>query len=216
MNIRRNLSTLAALTVLLLPAYAQSAADHLQCMKIKDAVGKAKYTADLAPKDLAFAASAGCTILLPAKQLCVQVAKSNVMPTPPVAAPGEEAQRYLCYKTKCPKTDGISTSELDQFGTHAVQTKQVGMVCAPVGPGSTCSDGIQNGSEIAVDCGGPSCASCGTCTDGIKNGAESDVDCGGPVNGCPRCGPLDFCLSDIDCPGFPYHCSELYHQCEIL
>ncbi len=45
---------------------------------------------------------------------------------------------------------------------------------------STCSDGIQNGDESGLDCGG-SCDSCeaGNCSDGIQNGDESGLDCGG-------------------------------------
>ncbi len=70
-------------------------------------------------------------------------------------------------------------------------------------PGS-CTDGIANGDETDVDCGG-SCKACGdgagcsvaadctskvcastcaapTCSDGVQNGLENGVDCGGP---CP-------------------------------
>ena len=51
------------------------------------------------------------------------------------------------------------------------------------GTSPTCSDGVQNGNETGVDCGGPDCAPCSTgatCTDGIQNGNETGVDCGGP------------------------------------
>ncbi|PKV51990.1 putative secreted protein (Por secretion system target) [Aquimarina sp. MAR_2010_214] len=47
----------------------------------------------------------------------------------------------------------------------------------------TCNDGIQNGNETGVDCGGPDCDPCTvdpTCNDGIQNGNETGVDCGGP------------------------------------
>ncbi|ANQ48104.2 family 31 carbohydrate-binding protein [Flammeovirga sp. MY04] len=44
----------------------------------------------------------------------------------------------------------------------------------------TCNDGIQNGDETGVDCGGSSCTACPTCDDGIQNGQETGVDCGGP------------------------------------
>ena len=49
----------------------------------------------------------------------------------------------------------------------------------------TCSDGLQNGSEVGVDCGG-SCSACvaPTCTDGVKNGNEVGVDCGGSCSAC--------------------------------
>lgn len=50
---------------------------------------------------------------------------------------------------------------------------------APCGPAS-CTDGIQNGDETGVDCGGSSCPACPTCSDGIQNGDETGVDCGGP------------------------------------
>src|SRR4051794_33806548 len=37
-----------------------------------------------------------------------------------------------------------------------------------------------------------------TCTDGLKNGSESDVDCGGA---CPRCGNGKICATRSDCVG---------------
>lgn len=58
--------------------------------------------------------------------------------------------------------------------------------CAGGGVGPTCTDGVQNGSETGVDCGGPDCAACPTCNDGIQNGSETGVDCGGPD--CAPCG----------------------------
>ena len=57
--------------------------------------------------------------------------------------------------------------------------------CVTSGGGPTCSDGIQNGDETGVDCGG-SCPACPpTCDDGIQNGDETGVDCGG--SSCPPC-----------------------------
>ncbi|MCB0755005.1 MAG: S8 family serine peptidase [Flavobacteriales bacterium] len=52
-------------------------------------------------------------------------------------------------------------------------------------PCATCSDGIQNGDEEGVDCGGSSCSACVTCSDGIKNGDEEGIDCGGSF--CAPC-----------------------------
>lgn len=83
----------------------------------------------------------------------------------------------------------------------------------------TCRDGVKNGEETDVDCGGVclrctpghSCrgpADCtsrlceaGTCAapscnDRIKNGMETDVDCGGSCKGCPE---GHFCSSSKDC-----------------
>jgi len=76
-------------------------------------------------------------------------------------------------------------------------------------PAPTCSDGVKNGDESDVDCGGR-CAPCAdgrscntardcrsgqcdnnvctpvpSCTDGVKDGTESDVDCGGSCSPCP-------------------------------
>ncbi len=45
--------------------------------------------------------------------------------------------------------------------------------------GVSCFNGIQDGDETGVDCGG-SCVPCATCDDGIKNGQETGIDCGGP------------------------------------
>ncbi|MBL8613701.1 MAG: hypothetical protein JNL38_40550 [Myxococcales bacterium] len=98
-----------------------------------------------------------------------------------------------------------------------------GGTCAP--PAN--NDGIQNGTETDVDCGGgaptnaPKCATgkmCGdtsdcnnvlctggvcdppTATDGLKNGTETDVDCGGaaPTN-APKCKNNRACGAGADC-----------------
>ncbi len=50
----------------------------------------------------------------------------------------------------------------------------------------TCNDGIQNGGETGIDCGGQ-CPPCPTCNDGIQNGDESGIDCGGSVCGLCDC-----------------------------
>ncbi len=62
---------------------------------------------------------------------------------------------------------------------------------------TTCNDGIQNGDETGIDCGG-SCPPCGTCNDGIQNGNETSVDCGGSC-GYPQVdftGPSTICQGD--------------------
>jgi len=57
----------------------------------------------------------------------------------------------------------------------------------------TCSDGIQNGNEDGVDCGGD-CSDCISCFDGIQNGNETGIDCGGDCE--------EDCLTTItDCSG---------------
>ncbi len=51
----------------------------------------------------------------------------------------------------------------------------------------SCSDGVQNGLEGGVDCGGACPNACPTCGDGIQNQGESGVDCGGPCGPCATC-----------------------------
>ncbi|MBX7082571.1 MAG: hypothetical protein K1X88_25425 [Nannocystaceae bacterium] len=88
--------------------------------------------------------------------------------------------------------------------------------------GDACNDGVRNGDETDVDCGGSCPAGCGdgqgcmadgdcasgdceggtcqptpTCEDGVQNGDETDVDCGGT---CPDlCGDGQGCAADDDC-----------------
>lgn len=86
----------------------------------------------------------------------------------------------------------------------------------------SCSDGVANGDEPAVDCGSVACGLCrmgagcvvdancasgfcdqglcrdpGRCDDGVVNGRESSPDCGGGT--CPRCADLSECRDDSDC-----------------
>ncbi|MEM9051708.1 MAG: Ig domain-containing protein [Bacteroidota bacterium] len=62
---------------------------------------------------------------------------------------------------------------------------------------ATCDDGIQNGDETGIDCGGTNCIlPCPppSCFDGIQNGQETGIDCGAP--GCPEC-PMPTCDDGI-------------------
>lgn len=90
-------------------------------------------------------------------------------------------------------------------------------------PAPSCENGIQDGDETDVDCGGSCGDTCGTgqgcegdddclstecgagmtcedppsCTNAILDGDETDVDCGGPD--CDPCDDGDDCLEDSDC-----------------
>ncbi|MEE9440208.1 MAG: M43 family zinc metalloprotease [Saprospiraceae bacterium] len=70
--------------------------------------------------------------------------------------------------------DGNTYASGGSFGSNETTNFCVGGGTAP-----TCNDGIMNGNETGIDCGG-SCDACPTCNDGIQNGNETDVDCGGP------------------------------------
>ncbi len=93
-------------------------------------------------------------------------------------------------------------------------------ICGGMAQGG-CSDGIKNGTETDVDCGG-TCAACGDgksclhasdcssgscnnnlcqaaapgCSDGMLDGDETDVDCGGS---CAPCADGKMCLHATDC-----------------
>jgi len=74
----------------------------------------------------------------------------------------------------------------------------------------TCFDGVKNGLEEGIDCGGL-CSPCINCFDGIQNChdglCEEGIDCGGPCPPCPTC--FDgiqnchdgLCEEGIDCGG---------------
>jgi hypothetical protein len=102
-----------------------------------------------------------------------------------------------------------------------------------VAPTNLCADGVRDGNETDVDCGGgcapcavgrlcalPAdcgsgacvghvCASVNTCADFALDGNETDVDCGGS---CAPCGDGRACLGNSDCAsgtcGGSGHCIE--------
>ncbi len=67
---------------------------------------------------------------------------------------------YISYNTSC--ACGTATS----CGTSTIALVNT----------SSCTDGIQNGAETGVDCGG-TCTPC-HCSDGIQNNGEDGIDCG--------------------------------------
>lgn len=75
--------------------------------------------------------------------------------------------------------------------------------CVGGGSGPSCDDGIQNGDETGVDCGGSCPNPCPTCDDGIQNQGETGVDCGGPCAPCPTCddGIQNGDETGVDCGG---------------
>ena len=63
---------------------------------------------------------------------------------------------------------------------------------------ATCMDGVQNGAETGVDCGGAMCAACVVgCFDGLENGTETDIDCGGTC--AANCVVTQGCAGNADC-----------------
>lgn len=94
------------------------------------------------------------------------------------------SERWQCEEWSSCSIDGRQTrkcTDLNKCGTTKKKPTTV-KECTYI---PTCSDGIQNGDETGVDCGG-SCPPCPipACDDGVQNQGEEDVDCGGP---CPPC-----------------------------
>jgi hypothetical protein len=107
----------------------------------------------------------------------------------------------------------------------------VGGLCKSVAP----ADGVKNGDETDVDCGGskaPACAdgkaclvkmdcSSGVCTtklcqvptstDGVQNGDETGVDCGGTSTAAPKCPAGMGCLTNADCDNIK--CDTVQKKC---
>ncbi len=81
---------------------------------------------------------------------------------------------------------------------------EIAICGTPANGNPTCTDGVQNGNETGVDCGG-SCPPCvtATCFDGIQNQGETGVDCGGPCPACISCndGIQNGNETGVDCGG---------------
>ncbi len=130
-----------------------------------------------------------------------------------VCPAGQVCAAGACYPGDC--VSAICTATQVCYDGGCADTSCIGVLCpsgAVCQAGAcridTCGDGVQNGDETGIDCGG-SCGPCepgmdctvakdcdsrvcgdaGTCrppscSDGVRNGQEGDVDCGGA---CPPC-----------------------------
>jgi len=67
----------------------------------------------------------------------------------------------------------------------------------------SCTDGIQNGNETDIDCGGSGCAACPNCFNGIQDGNETGIDCGPSCAQPCHCtdGVLSGDETNVDCGG---------------
>ncbi len=102
-----------------------------------------------------------------------------------------DACMYMITEGQATRMSNYVSSSLQNLVTNASNVCEEGAGGGGSGGGGntpTCDDGIQNGQETGVDCGGPDCEPCeteATCGDGIQNGNETGIDCGGPD--CPPC-----------------------------
>ncbi len=103
-----------------------------------------------------------------------------------------ETQARFAIESTCDKVGGYSYgnngSQPNGTWSNDLGYGRVNAYAAVLSVGSapdpTCDDGIQNGNEAGIDCGGD-CAPCPTCNDGVQNGNETGVDCGG--SDCAAC-----------------------------
>ena len=131
---KKGLATAAVAALLTALAGSSAAQDHLKCYKVRDAAGKAQYTANLnglAPEN-------GCSIRVPGSMLCTQATKSNVTPAPQGGGPsGTPAGTFVCYKLRCPKTVIAGVTVTDQFASRIVTPSTPRLLCAPASAAGT-------------------------------------------------------------------------------
>jgi hypothetical protein len=173
------------------------AGDCVQCLNASQCPGSPT------PCSLPICTNGVCGMLpAPNGTLCAPPSCNGSIFTPP----------SICIASAC-----VPGATIDCAGGGAVCNPGTG--CMP----PTCTDGIQDGTETDVDCGGPACPACppgekcaldsdcitnacdavtktcapNQCLDHRQDGIETDVDCGGGV--CPACAPGKKCLLDGDC-----------------
>lgn len=140
-------------------------------------------------------------------------------------AVGQDCKSGLCTDAKCAVPTGNPNGK-DPGGECTVgQDCKSGVCTEGKCAEPTPTDGVLNGDETDIDCGGataPKCARGRGCkaptdcdtnacveskctdpshTDGTKNGNETGVDCGGPDADSPRCKEGEGCKASDDCLG---------------
>ena len=86
----------------------------------------------------------------------------------------------ICPPSQQQTQSVIATNPLTCIGGNPVLTKSCTFI--PTCGNGTCNGPTENCGNCSADCG--VCAS-PTCSDGIKNGTETGVDCGGSCTACP-------------------------------
>jgi hypothetical protein len=127
---------------------------------------------------------------------------------------------FRCMMDSCPGPDkcpGVCDGAGTCIGCLQDADCKPGHTCEAGNACSRCDDGVKNGDEADVDCGGscPLCPGmcnvdadcpggycweglCARCDDGIQNGDETGVDCGVSGGHCPICFGA-FCESGVAC-----------------
>lgn len=227
-----------ALGLVLCATPALATPDHLQCFKVKDAVAKGIYEADLwSSTPVVSNVAPGCTLRTPAKLYCIGAETVNVTPTPPNAGSGQSIQQsYLCYKAKCNLVRTFFDAT-DAYGTREMDVQSTSLICAPllkpeacsVGTaqcGNTCADlssDPQNCGSCGIDCGGSPCiggACQSVCAPDETYCGDVCVDLSSDVQNCGACGTFCFdgeaCVNgqcqQSSCSGLPCEQCQLCAQ----
>ena len=119
-------------------------------------------------------------------------------PTAGACAADSDCQTGSCVSSVCAITDPAATCiDTVPSGTETA-TDCGGAECVALG--YQCSDGLAclADTDCANTCdnGNGGSLVCVSCADGIRNGAESDIDCGGDV--CSLCQPASGCTDPMD------------------
>ncbi|MBM3204546.1 hypothetical protein FJZ48_01015 [Candidatus Uhrbacteria bacterium] len=100
-----------------------------------------------------------------------------------------------CLNNTCQRAANTHTCN-DGFQNQNESDVDCGGVCNPCVNGRSCNSNADCASNRCLN-GTCNPVNQVTCQDGVFNGAETDVDCGGGV--CPRCGINKFCGGNADC-----------------
>lgn len=130
---------------------------------------------------------------------------------------GSQCIRFPCVFDGPPCVMGVCTTEYACVECVEDSHCGAGHTCEPDNVCSRCDDGVKNGDETDVDCGGscPLCpgtcnvdadcpggycwnGQCARCDDGVQNGDEFGVDCSGDNYRCPRCTGVT-CAENANC-----------------
>ena len=172
---------------------------------------------------------------------CCAVNKAAGGPSAPTTTARSRNGNGTCVacliSTDCPVSTSQCATAACDMGTCGATNNPKGSPCTAGGTNcdgngncvdATCTDGIQDGQETDVDCGGPLCMPCPdgdncligadcidkvcgtsltcsapTCMDGVQNGNETGTDCGGGsymgAAACPPCTNGQKCKVPGDC-----------------
>ncbi len=110
---------------------------------------------------------------------------------------GQVCQNNLCVPASCQ----------DNIQNNGETDKDCGGPCAPCGHGKICLQPDDCISGVCENSGGPNMTcQAPSCDDGVHNGQETDIDCGGP-GGCLRCEDTRKCVEGSDCQSLVCACS---------